>query len=514
MDSLRRLAEAVAGQTIIAKQQPYVVLDANAVELESPTVPPYDEDSVEDTPMLYGDLEMATKAYGTTYSNEIRVYLGYMAPLLVSQILSRYCTVLGPVSSMGKFGSIHLAGASLANTTLNVLGLAPTMGIASALDTLSTQAHGGSLNGQSRDLNMLYCLRVALVTFVFLVPSMALMWFIEPIFLLMGVEAEVASIAAVYMRCGALGMPAYTAYECLRKYLQAKGLFFGPAAAVVVVAPLSIWLMHTTTFGVNTPAVALALFFILSMLAEGLWAAYFLPKDTWHNLPSFRLVSQDLTIVFKLGGAGVLNVCSDWFAWEYLTIAAAWFGTEALAANSVFASLAHFCYALPRNYLGRDAPRQAQTAANAALGFGAALAAMTAALMGLNDKSLALIFTDDPKVLAIVEQVMPFFCIIVALDAMQGVYSGILSGAGMPIEIARIMVVAQWFIGLPLATILAFSRLDMGLLGLWTGLGVGLILSAIRLAWLVMTNDWEKCANDAQAHIRASSMRAKELGGE
>ena len=113
MDSLRRLAEAVAGQTIIAKQQPYVVLDANAVELESPTVPPYDEDSVEDTPMLYGDLEMATKAYGTTYSNEIRVYLGYMAPLLVSQILSRYCTVLGPVSSMGKFGSIHLAGASL-----------------------------------------------------------------------------------------------------------------------------------------------------------------------------------------------------------------------------------------------------------------------------------------------------------------------------------------------------------------------------------------------------------------
>jgi Na+-driven multidrug efflux pump len=36
-------------------------------------------------------------------------------------------------------------------------------------------------------------------------------------------------------------------------------------------------------------------------------------------------------------------------------------------------------------------------------------------------------------------------------------------------EIARAMVICHWFFGIPLATLLAFTMLDMGLLGLWLG---------------------------------------------
>ena len=99
-------------------------------------------------------------------------------------------------------------------------------------------------------------------------------------------------------------------------------------------------------------------------------------------------------------------------------------------------------------------------------------------------------------------------------------------------EIDRIMIVTLWFIGLPVA---AFSHLHAfnSLLGLWTGaysligmaptnivaqsesafscagIGVGLALCCIVLAWMVIANDWDKCARRAQA-----TSREKELGGE
>ena len=177
MDSnnLKRIPEAVAAHIPVPNQQSYVALDANAVETESSDVPSHSENSPEDAALLHEDREIATELSSTTYKNEVLIYLGYMAPLLVNQILSRYCTVLGPVSCMGKFGSVQLPGGCVgempnsrewsyrgadivlyrvawplpANTTLNILGMALTMGITSALGTLSTKAHGGSLTGRS-----------------------------------------------------------------------------------------------------------------------------------------------------------------------------------------------------------------------------------------------------------------------------------------------------------------------------------------------------------------------------
>lgn len=49
----------------------------------------------------------------TTYRHEFRVYAGYMIPLFCQQCIQRYSAVMGPVSAMGKYGSVALAGASL-----------------------------------------------------------------------------------------------------------------------------------------------------------------------------------------------------------------------------------------------------------------------------------------------------------------------------------------------------------------------------------------------------------------
>jgi hypothetical protein len=95
------------------------------------------------------------------------------------------------------------------------------------------------------------------------------------------------------------------------------------------------------------------------------------------------------------------------------------------------------------------------------------------------------------------------------------------------IEIARIMLVGHYALGLPLATLFAFSSLNWGLLGLWsgeswlslslreyfdscgracaTGFGVGLVCVCLRLTWITVKNDWELGARKAQEHLKSGS---------
>jgi len=449
----------------------------------------------------------------TTYGREFQVYAGYMLPLFFQQAVQRYSAVMGPVAAMGKYGPVALAGASLGNTTLNILGIAPTLGITSALDTLSTQAHGGAKVGDVRDLNLLYSLRVFLVTTITMVVLIPLMCNFYPIFVILGVERDAAEAAATYMAYGALGMPGWYAYECLRKYAQAKGMMTGPALAGVVAGPVSYLVLHSDCFGSNTPPIALAVYFTVCFLGELAWAVVVLPKDPWHNLPPFSLVCQDLGIVFKLGAVGSISTCSDWFAWEYLSFASAWLGTQTLAANSVFLASATFLFCLPGsimnaastrvgNHLGENAPQNAKIAARAAMIIGVGVATTMAVVLSAVRENWVSIFTDDPEVFEMANRIMPFFSLIIAMDALQGTYGGIMRGAGLPEDIAKSMLVGHWLVGIPLSAVFAFTALRLGLFGLWAGFGVGLTIVCGKLTWQILTNDWELLARKAQSHIK------------
>lgn len=113
MDAIRSITTSITARFPVRDKHLYEPLSGTAVELQSPVVPTFDISSAEHAESLTEDLESVLEAFGTSYKHEIKVYLGYMGPLFVNQILSRYCAVLGPISTMGKFGAVHLAGASL-----------------------------------------------------------------------------------------------------------------------------------------------------------------------------------------------------------------------------------------------------------------------------------------------------------------------------------------------------------------------------------------------------------------
>lgn len=98
------------------------------------------------------------------------------------------------------------------------------------------------------------------------------------------------------------------------------GRMSGPMVATLSAAPFMLLVLRSNVAGEHTPSLALATFLNLSFASVSLWAYLVLPKSTWQDIPTFKEVSTDLKIVFKIGSANVVSTCSDWFAWEYLSL--------------------------------------------------------------------------------------------------------------------------------------------------------------------------------------------------
>lgn len=229
--------------------------------------------------------------------------------------------------------------------------IAPIYGIGSVLDTLGTQSAGSQagqlqrasetspLRSRPFDLNMLYSLRVLVVMCGTMLCIMPLLLHAQPLFLLLGVQAQSAAMAARYLRLATIGLPGFIGYEILRKYCQSQGRMMGPAVAGVVAAPFALVFLHSharaecvnaesklarscnpkadgavRAFPVrDTPPLTIALYFTVASVAQACWAGIVLPSGTFTALrPPGRLVMRDLGIVIKLGVAGTVSTCADW----------------------------------------------------------------------------------------------------------------------------------------------------------------------------------------------------------
>jgi len=59
---------------------------------------------------------------------------------------------------------------------------------------------------------------------------------------------------------------------------------------------------------------------------------------------------------------------------------------------------------------------------------------------------------------------------------------------------------SYYLVGIPLAAVFTFV-LDMGIVGLWAGLAVGISLASIIFVRLVLKTDWQMVADEAETRI-------------
>lgn len=123
--------------------------------------------------------------------------------------------------AVGHYGDARfLAGVALGNMFCVVTGFSPGFGMATAADTLGSQAYG---RDSKSPLVGIVLQQSVLILMLLAVPVGIVWWFAEPIFLLMRQDAEVAALGGLYCRVLILGLPAIYSFEALKKYTQVQG---------------------------------------------------------------------------------------------------------------------------------------------------------------------------------------------------------------------------------------------------------------------------------------------------
>lgn len=441
---------------------------------------------------------------------QLRRIIDLSWPILTTFVLSNSISLVA-IAFVGQIGTKELAAATLGSMFANVMGISFGIGFASAMDTLCTQAYG------SKNFFMLgvLCQRGILILGVLSIP-LSLVWLsIESILLAMGQDPVIAHYTGQYMRYQLPGLYPQFVYTILNKYIQTQGVTRPAMYITAVIAAMNPFLcylfIYQWSFGYLGAALAVA---VGRMLLPVLLGTYIytsgIYKSTWNGWT--RDCLREWKIFIELGTPGCIMVCSEWWAAEFLTLAAGWISTSSLDAQAIIANVNGILFSLPLalciagtieigHKLGANEPREARLTWITMVGITSVGALGLIALVFAFRHTWPYWFTTDEDIVALVTSLLPYLCLYVFVDALQSIAAGVLRGCGLQSFGAYCNLVSYYCVGIPLGLYLAFSR-GHGLYGLWMGNSVANICQCLSVVTMCCRLDWQEEAHLAQVRIR------------
>ncbi|KAK9848244.1 hypothetical protein WJX84_010197 [Apatococcus fuscideae] len=316
--------------------------------------------------------------------SEAKLLISLGFPVFAALAANRGLSTIS-LSFVGKIGSSELAAAGLATSLANVTGDSVLVGISSAMQTLCGQAFGAKALKEVGN----WWQRAVLILWVTCIPISLLWWFMQPLLLLIGQEAQVAYMTTMYLRGRIPGLWAYGLFQGTQAYLQSQGIVYPSmwsSIAVCVIHPAYTWALtyHTSAsylgaafaYSISNSLQALMLLIIVFV------AGY--QKSTFGGIS--REAFNGWWTFFKLGLPSLLML-GEWWASEVVTIAAGRLPQpqESLAAMSIFQQTNALSFMLPlglsiavgirvANELGAARPTQAKHSAAVGMKLSALLA--------------------------------------------------------------------------------------------------------------------------------------------
>lgn len=252
--------------------------------------------------------------------------------------------------------------------------------------------------------------------------------------------------------------------------------------------------------GLDGAPVATGISYWLSFLYLVGYTAWVQGKQCWGGLALRRAASHAAPFA-RLAALGVVHVGTEWWAFEIVALAAGRLGTLPLAAQSVVMTADQIINTVPfglgvaesarlGNLLGAEAPRAARRSAHAAallsVLFGAAILTV---LLAARDR-IGGLFNDDPRVVRLVADVVPYVALFQIADGLNGSCGGALRGMGRQWVGALVNCLSYYAGALPGGIYLAFHG-GWGLAGLWMGQLVALSLVGVFEWVIVGLSNWE-----------------------
>jgi MATE family multidrug resistance protein len=375
------------------------------------------------------------------------------------------------------------------------------MGVLLGLDPLVAQAFGaGRLDQCHRWLVDGVWLGVLVA-----VPTVALIYGMRATLGAWGLPPEVESLVHPYLGILTWSLPPLLLYVAFRRYLQAMHLVRPVMIALLlsnIVNAVGNWVL---IFGhLGFPAMGVRGSAWATLVARVFMAAYLfvvILRHEAHVTPRLRdtpmgIDPARLRRLFALGIPAAGQMVFEVGVFSAATALAGRVSADALAAHQIALNMAAFTFMVPfgiasaaavrvGHAVGRRDPAGAMRAGWTAIAIGVGFMSVAAAVFLLVPGALVRAFTSDPAVVRIGTALLFVAAAFQLFDGVQGVTTGALRGLGDTQTAMFWNLGGHWIVGLPLGYFLCFRR-GYGVVGLWWGLSLGLIICGIALivAWM------------------------------
>jgi MATE family multidrug resistance protein len=400
--------------------------------------------------------------------------------------------------------SAVFAGVSLATMFANMSCRSVLLGMTAAVETLGSQNNGA---GNYEEVGILLQ-RSCLVLLIMTIP-ISWSWFYAYDFFRnwLGVEAAVCEVLQRYLYIRMLAIPMDAFMFSYEKYLMSMGIFTPSTWANLVFV---VFLFLSDLFAVNifhfhydflswTWTISLWISGILQVVLSlpYLEVQRTLVKPYFQIHPSAWTEWKEF---IRLGVPGTIMLCGEWWAYEILSIFAAFLqdSTTAVSVQGINIQIACLMFMIPfgigistTTLLGNAIGAEMFVLASKLIILSLICISLVECCMGIIishlGKYFVSIFTTDEAVLSAANLCMNSLAILCMMDGVQCVIGCILRASGKQFTGAVGNMMAFYVIGLPLAWICCF-HLQWNVPGLLLGLAVGVCSQWIYTLPLVCCN--------------------------
>ncbi|KAL7101686.1 hypothetical protein ACP275_08G070200 [Erythranthe tilingii] len=432
-----------------------------------------------------------------------------MVVVTVSQSLSRVASMM----MVGHLGELPLSGAAVATSFTNVTGLSILFGMASALETLCGQAFGAK---QYEKIGAYTYASIVCLLFVCL--PISLVWiFMDKLLILMGQDSSISIEAGKYAVWLIPALFPYAILQSLIRYLQTQSLIFpmlwSSVAALAFHVPVCWALVFKAGFGAAGAAFTIGLSYSFNVALLVVYVKYSsnckstnyasFSKDILPSLREFSCFAVPSTVM----------VCLEWWTCEIVVLLSGFLPNPQLETSvlSICLLVASLHYFIPysigaaastrvSNELGAGCPERARATVWAANTLSITEAILACTVLLSCRSFLGYAFSNEKEVVDYMGAITPFLCLLIAMDCIQAVLSGVARGSGWQHVGAYVNLGAYYVVGLPTALVLGFV-LHLRGTGLWVGLNMGSIVQSILLSVVTCSTNWTKQATIARQRL-------------
>ncbi|OOQ88597.1 transporter [Penicillium brasilianum] len=441
----------------------------------------------------------------TTWKRETEVIFRYSAPLMVTFLL-QYSLTVASIFTIGHLGKEELGAVSLASMTVSITGNAVYSGLATSLDTLCAQAYGSG----KKKLVGLQMLRMIFFLLVVTIPIATLWYFSEHILAKIVPEKRVAEMAGLYMKVALFGLPGYACFESGKRYLQAQGVFSASLYVLIICAPLNAFMnwffVWKLQWGFIGAPIAVAITETLLPICLFAYIYFRVGSECWCGFT--RRAFDNWGPMIRLALPGLIMVEAECLAFEVLTLASSYLGTSELAAQSILSTISSITWQIPfplsiagstrvANLIGASLAGAAKTSAKVSFCGATIVGLFNMILLSSLRSSIPKLFSSDPEVIGIVAEVLPLCAAFQLFDALAANCNGILRGLGRQEIGGYIQLFCYYAIAMPISMGTTFS-LGWGVMGLWTGVAIALLLVSATEGLFISRISWERSVEEAQ----------------